>query len=175
MSKKYEIETTPSVVIEPYCLKMFNHRWYVLGRLYHKVNGRRKPTFSLFSLDKIMYVSLTDEKFTLPDDFDASAYFANYFGAIVYDGTKVEKVVLRAYGREAEEIYYRLLHNSQKKIKQTKDYMDFEYHLCPTTDFRDYIIGRGRRLKVLAPKWLADEIKYQHLEAARAYSDETKD
>lgn len=31
--RKYEIETTPHVVIEPYCLKMFNRHWYVLGRL----------------------------------------------------------------------------------------------------------------------------------------------
>lgn len=172
---KYGLETTPTVVIEPYCLKMFNHRWYVLGRLYHELNGNRTPTFSLFALDNIMFVRLTGEKFTLPDDFDASAYFANYFGAIVYDGTKVERVVLRAYGGEAEDMGDRPLHNSQKKIKKTDDYKDYEYHLCPTTDFRDYIIGRGNRLKVLSPKWLADEIKYKHQEAARAYSDETND
>lgn len=175
--QKYDfiILTTPHVVIEPYCLKMFSRRWYVLGRLYREINGKNVPSFSLFSLDKIQSVNLTDEKFTMPDDFDANAYFADYFGVIVYDGTKAEKIVLRVYGHEAVDVNLRPLHNSQRKVKQTDDYMDFEYYLCPTTDFRDYIIGRGNKFKVLSPKWLADEVKYKHLEAAKAYTNENND
>ena len=172
---KYDIMTIPSVLIEPYCLKMFHNRWYVLGRLYRQINGKQEPSFSLFSLDKIIYVKFTDEKFTLPDDFDAKDYFANYFGSIVYDGTKPETVVLRAYGHEAKEMECRALHNSQEKVRQTDEYSDFKYYLCPTTDFRDYIIGRGSRLKVLSPKWLADEIKYKHQEAADAYKENVND
>lgn len=168
--RKYDIMATmPKVVIEPYCVKMFHNRWYVLGRLHREINGKRTTSFSLFSLDKIVWVMLTDEKFTLPEDFDAREYFANYFGSIIFDGTKPETVVLRAYGREAREMELRALHHSQEKLRQNDEYSDFKYYLCPTTDFRDYIIGRGSRLKVLSPKWLADEIRYKHQEAADAY------
>lgn len=73
--QKYDIETTPHVIIEPYCLKMFHRRWYVLGQLYKKINGREKSTFSLFSLDKIVSLKLLEEKFILPKDFDVEAYF----------------------------------------------------------------------------------------------------
>ena len=173
--RKYDMETIPTVIIEPYCLKMFHNRWYVLGRLNRLINGKKTPSFSLFSLDKIVGVGFTGKKFTLPDDFDAKDYFADYFGAIVFDGTKPETVVLRAYGREAEEMARRALHGSQEKLQQTDDYVDFKYYLCPTTDFRDYIIGRGRRLKVLSPRWLADEVRYKHQEAANAYSDKEND
>lgn len=169
--RKYEIETTPHVIIEPYCLKMVNRHWYVLGHLYRDINGRKDSSYSLFSLDKIMSVELTGEKFTLPDDFDANAYFAHYFGVIVYDGTEVEKVILRVFGNDLRDIENHPIHNSQKRLKETAEYTDFEYILCPTTDFRDYIIGRGSQMKVLSPKWLADEIKYKHLEAAKAYSE----
>lgn len=170
--RKYEIETTPHVIIEPYCLKMVNRYWYVLGHLYRDINGRKDSSYSLFSLDKIMSVELTGEKFTLPDDFDANAYFANYFGVIVYDGTEVEKVILRVFGNDLRDIENHPIHNSQKRLIETAEYADFEYILCPTTDFRDYIIGRGSQMKVLSPKWLADEIKYKHLEAAKAYSEQ---
>ena len=172
--RKYGIITIPSVVIEPYCLKMFHNRWYVLGRLFRQINGKQEPSFSLFSLDKIIYVKFTDEKFALPDDFNAKDYFVNYFGSIVYDGTKPETVVLRAYGCEAQEMESHALHNSQEKLRQTDGYSDFKYYLCPTTDFRDHIMGRGSRLKVLSPKWLADEIKYKHQEAADAYKEKDK-
>lgn len=170
--RKYEIETTPHVIIEPYCLKMVNRHWYVLGHLYRDINGRKDSSYSLFSLDKIMSVELTGEKFTLPDDFDANAYFANYFGVIVYDGTEVEKVILRVFGNDLRDIENHPIHNSQKRLIETAEYADFEYILCPTTDFRDYIIGRGSQMKVLSSKWLADEIKYKHLEAAKAYSEQ---
>ena len=170
--QKYDIETTPHLIIEPYCLKMFHRRWYVLGHLYKEINGREKSTFSLFSLDKIVSFKLLEEKFILPKDFDVEAYFANYFGVIVFDGTRTERVVLRVYGNEAKDMKYRPLHHSQKCLKEGDNSVDFEFFLCPTTDFRDYIIGRGTRMKVISPKWLADEIRYKHVEAAKAYSED---
>lgn len=169
---KYGLDTTPVVVIEPYCLKMFRSRWYVLGLLRRDVHDRVVPSFSLFALDKVKWLRLTDAKFALPKDFCAKDYFADYFGAVVFDGTKPERVVLRAYGREAQDIGGHALHGSQEKLHETEGYTDFKYYLCPTTDFRDYIIGRGRRLKVLSPKWLADEIRYSHQEAANAYEED---
>lgn len=65
---KYDIETIPTVIIEPYCLKMFHNRWYVLGRLNREINGKKTSSFSLFSLDKIVWVRFTDKKFSLPYD-----------------------------------------------------------------------------------------------------------
>lgn len=170
--QKYDIETTPHVIVEPYCLKMFHRRWYVLGHLYKEINERKKSTFSLFSLDKIVSLKLLEEKFILPKDFDVEAYFSNYFGVIVFDGTRAERVVLRVYGNEAKDMKYRPLHHSQKCLKECDNSVDFEFFLCPTTDFRDYIIGRGTRMKVITPKWLADEIRYKHMESAKAYSED---
>lgn len=95
--KKYDFRTLPKVLIEPFCLKMFKNHWYLLGRVCRKVNGKIKHEFSLFSLHKIISVEFTNEKFALPADFDAESYFANYFGVIVYDGTKAEKVKIRAF------------------------------------------------------------------------------
>ena len=61
--RKYDMKTIPTVIIEPYCLKMFHNHWYVLGRLNREINGKKTSSFSLFSLDKIVWVRFTDKKF----------------------------------------------------------------------------------------------------------------
>ena len=48
---------------------------------------------------------------------------------------------------------------------------DFELTLRPTPDFYTPLLSRGPLIKVLSPQWLADEIKRQHLEAAKLYED----
>lgn len=105
----------------------------VLGHLYKKINGRKKSTFSLFSLNKIVSLKLLEEKFILPKDFDADAYFANYFRVIVFDGTNAERVVIRAHGNEAKNMKCRPLHHSQKCLKGSDNSLDFEFFLCSTT------------------------------------------
>ena len=51
------------------------------------------------------------------------------------------------------------------------DYSDFELTLRPTPDFYTPLLSRGPLIKVLSPQWLADEIKKQHLEAAKLYEE----
>ncbi|MBQ9184488.1 MAG: hypothetical protein IJ151_01285 [Bacteroidales bacterium] len=47
----------------------------------------------------------------------------------------------------------------------------FELTLRPTPDFYTPLLSRGPLIKVLSPQWLADEIKKQHLEAAKLYEE----
>lgn len=58
------------------------------------------------------------------------------------------------------------LHHSQKELAVGTDYVDFEVCLHPTSDFLAQILSRGRWLKVLEPKEIAEKIKQLHLEAA---------
>ncbi len=51
------------------------------------------------------------------------------------------------------------------------EYSDFELTLRPTPDFYTPLLSRGPLIKVLSPQWLADEIKKQHLEAAKLYEE----
>ena len=60
--------------IEPYCLKMFKQRWYVLA-----YSPGIDQTY-LYSLDRIHAIELTTQKYKLPKGFNAEAYFKNAYG-----------------------------------------------------------------------------------------------
>lgn len=71
--------------IEPYCLKMFQKRWYILT---HSIND---DEIRLYAMDRIESASVTDTCFTLPKDFDAKSYFASFFGIVLDKDIKEEK------------------------------------------------------------------------------------
>ena len=123
----------------------------------------------MFSLDRILNLTVTDIKFQMDPDFDAQAYFEECYGVFVGDETKPERIIIRAYGYERYYIRDLPIHKSQREREKGEDYTDFELYLRPTTDFRSHLLSYGNQLQVLSPSWLADEIRDMHLEAARMY------
>ena len=119
-------------------------------------------------------VEILDEKFNIDDDFDASDYFSECFGIVVGDGTKAEKIVLRAYGTEANYVRDLPLHHSQCEIDSTDEYADFELFMRPTSDFKAHLLSRGQWAVVLEPQWLADEIVKWHRDAIEKYQKQGK-
>ena len=63
--------------VEPYCLKAFKQRWYLVARspYYDKV--------MIYALDRVDELELTDKGFKYPKDFIPEKYFEQCFGIIV--------------------------------------------------------------------------------------------
>lgn len=140
--------------IEPYCLKMFKQRWYLLGR-----NTDKGDNLHIYALDRITSIEETDQIFELKPDFNADTFFDNYFGVFIGGDQTAERVVLRARGKMINLMRTLPKHHSQKEIKTTKNYADFELFLVPTFDFRQEILKEGPDLEVLEPETLKNEIK----------------
>ena len=160
--RRYSTPASKDYTIEPYCIKLFRQRWYLLGRLN---NGY----LSTFSLDRMERVEVLDTKFKVPEDFDAAAYFNESYGMLTDDNMAVERIVLRAYGYEPYYLRDLPLHHSQREITTTEDYTDFELHLKPTADFKAQLLSRGQWIEVLEPQSLADEIVEWHQTAINRY------
>ena len=174
--QRYGADKSKDLDFEPYCIKLFNRRWYVLGH-YQKTAPSDNVTddfFGVFAFDRIRSLSLTDIKFTIDPDFDAHAYFEECFGVVVHDDTMVERVVIRAFGQERFYLKDLPLHHSQREIARGDDYTDFELTLRPTMDFCNCLLSHGCHIKVLSPEWLALEIFEMHAEAARLYGIDAK-
>ena len=172
--QRYSAAAPRHLTMEPYCLKLFRQRWYLLGH-FHRDATPEKPEadyYGIFSLDRIKNLELTDIKFKIKKDFSAREYFSEYFGVITGDGTECARIVLRAFGEQRFYMRDLLWHHSQNEISSTDDYSDFEYHLCPTPDFATKIVSTGNRVKVLSPQWLADEVREIHLDAVKMYDGE---
>ena len=172
--RKYGTDNPNHLNFEPYCLKLFKQRWYILGH-FHRDATEEKPEadyFGVFSFDRIINMKLTDVKFRIDPDFDAQEYFNECYGVLVGDDTRPERIVIRAYGYERYYLRDLPIHKSQYEIGRGENFADFEFYLRPTIDFSGHLLSRGSLIKVLQPQWLADEIHGMHQEAAAMYEAE---
>ena len=163
--RRYGAEASKSSMkLDPYFVKLFNKRWYALVKF-------PEPTAYLFALafDRILSIEVTDEKFEYEKDFDPAGWFRDCYGIVRDEEVPVQRVVIRAFGKEANYLRDLPLHHSQKEIETGAEFSDFELTLRPTADFFSPLLARGSAIKILAPQWLADEIKAQHKAAMELY------
>lgn len=139
------------VEMEPYCLKLFKQRWYVLGRYIEKDELR------IYALERMSDVDITDHAYEIPEDFDGEAYFYNYYG-IKAEGNP-ETIRLKVIPLEAKYMRSLPLHHSQKEIETTDGYSVFELYLSPTWDFKQDLLSRADQVEVLEPKSLREWMK----------------
>ena len=170
MYRKYGDEDPRPLNFEPYCLKMFRQRWYVLGHFHREVEDEPDiDYFGIFSFDRIFSMSLTEIKFQINPDFNAEDFFEECYGVLVNDGTQPEKVRIRVYGYERYYLRDLKIHHSQRELTNGDGYTDFELFLRPTPDFIQHLIGLGEHVKVLYPEWLAEQVAQIHYHALMHY------
>lgn len=162
--QKYNAQDSKSYTFSPCCLKLFHRRWYVLGYF-----GEEK--YRIFSLDRIVSFEQTTEKLSLEKDFYAEEFFNECFGIVKGDGVACQRIVLRAFNSERYNMRDLPLHKSQRGITEGENYIDYELYLRPTLDFLGHLVSRSSLVKVLEPKWLADEIRDMHKKAAQLYDE----
>ena len=174
--RRYGKEEARHLTFEPYCIKLFKQRWYILGHFYHKATADRPEVdyFGMFSFDRILNMSLTDDKFRIKPGFNAQAYFDECFGVLVNDNTQAERIVIRVFGDERYYVRDLPIHKSQREIGQGDGYTDFELFMRPTIDLSTHFVSRSFLIKVLEPQWLADEIHHMHMQAVQMYETENK-
>ena len=139
--------------VEPYCVKLFKQRWYLVARspYYNKV--------MIYSLDRLLHLEvLANEQFKMPDSFNPTEFFKEYYGVIIDSDFDVEKVKLKVSASQANYLRSLPLHHSQQEIQTTDEYSIFELRIRPTFDFYQEILHNGEDMEVLEPLWLRKEI-----------------
>jgi hypothetical protein len=71
--QKYGADTTKEVVVEPYLVKLFHRRWYLICRY------PETKEFRTFSFDRILNVESTSIRFKMGENFDANEFFNGEF------------------------------------------------------------------------------------------------
>lgn len=149
---------------DPYCLKLFHQKWYLLGKLFG-------DKYELFCLNKIEEIKIQKHDFKMPKDFDVADFFAPYFGVVIDEDMPTERILIRAYGDERYELRDVPLHKSQifkfwqseseliDHPERYRDYADIEVKLKLTPDFIDFLLSKTGRLQVLSPKSVIGKMK----------------
>ena len=163
----FDKPTATTFEVEPWCVKLFEQRWYMLGK--SKIFDQPR----IYALDRIEALELITRKFTLPKKFDAEQFFANFFGVIINDKVfGVERVRLRVAAQQSNYLRTLPLHHSQIEVERHDDHSIFEYELCPTFDFIQKLLSMGGSVGVIAPKALRDILYIDGLAIATANNSE---
>jgi predicted DNA-binding transcriptional regulator YafY len=150
--QSYTRDEAKTFEVEPYCLKAFKQRWYLVGRssYYDKV--------MIYALDRVHWLEVKDKSFKYPKDFIPEKFFDDCFGIIADQRIDVETVKIKVSAGQANYLRSLTLHQTQKEIERTDEYSIFTVRLRPTFDFRQEILSQGCDIEVLEPKWFRDEM-----------------
>ncbi|MBQ5388068.1 MAG: WYL domain-containing protein [Paludibacteraceae bacterium] len=148
--QSFNKEQPTTFIVEPYCLKMFKQRWYLLAY------SPGLDEMHIYSLDRIHAVEPTNQKYKLPNDFDAETYFKHTYGVSVMEyEPQIVEIRIEAY--QANYLRTLPIHSSQEEIKRDEAYSVFRYNIVPTFEFMQELRKQGSTLEVLSPQWLRDE------------------
>lgn len=134
---------TRDVIVEPYFIKLFKQRWYMIGR------NVKEDAIKTYSLDRMSDVVVGGESFEVPEWFDAEEYFADTFG-IIYSRGEAKQVAIKCDTRQAKYLRALPLHASQKEMVHD-DYSIFTYKLKLTQDFVQELLSLGPKVTVISP------------------------
>jgi predicted DNA-binding transcriptional regulator YafY len=142
-------EDTPSLrEIEPYLLKEFKGRWYVLSK------DRNDKYVKTFALDRIKEVDITTQKFVKPQDFNPSDYYKDCFGVISPDEASPVEIILSFDPYQGKYIKTNPLHESQKIIIDNDTELRVSLFLYITHDLVMELLSFGADINVLEPESL---------------------
>lgn len=139
--------------VEPYCVKLFKQRWYLVARSIY--NNK----VMIYSLDRILTLDiLADDKFKMPDSFNPTEYFSEYYGVIIDEEQTVEEVKLKVSAAQSNYLRSLPMHQSQQEIERSSEFSIFRMLVKPTYDFQQEILKNGEYIEVLEPLWLRNKI-----------------
>ncbi|MBK8659479.1 MAG: WYL domain-containing protein [Bacteroidetes bacterium] len=150
-------------LLEPYLIRESKNFWYVIGRRINKADKK----ILTFALDRIQDMQLTDETFD-ETTIDKKNFFTNVVGVTLGNG-KAEKIVLSFLPLQGKYVKTVPIHHSQKTLKDTSKELQISLELVVNHELKMQLLSYGSTMKVLKPKWLADEIAQNAREVIRLY------
>ena len=145
-------EISETRTVRPYHLGCIENQWYLFG---HDLDRGAMRTFALPRIKKI---ERTGEKFRRPKDFSLAKVLEGSFA--VFESAEAKRVALRFSGVASRLVVERIWHASQK-LKREKNSAVLEMRVGLSPDLKQWIMGWGADVEVLAPlelrKSIADE------------------
>ena len=152
------------IVLQLAFVRYFKQRWYVVGVKNSNAEVDVRKLVRCLPFDRISFLKLICEKHPLPAKLKKfltpENYYEDCFGIYRMEDVPVEQIRIRAFYPEYNYIEEVPLHESQQKVKESKDGMYREYTLTirPSRDFLQELLWHGRNLIVLKPESLRQEM-----------------
>jgi predicted DNA-binding transcriptional regulator YafY len=161
-SKYWENEATQRIA-EPYALKEFKNRWYLVAL------DQKDHRIKTFALDRLTELEITKRKFQHPQKFDVNEYFKHCFGIITSDSEEPQEIVLSFEPFQGKYIKSLPLHESQEVLVDNEHEVRIKLNIFVTHDFLMEILSHGENVKVIQPAGLIDQLKSIYTNALNQY------
>jgi len=126
---KFQTNESSVRELEPYALKEFKGRWYLLG-----YDGNKEKTVKSFGLDRISSMDISTSHFKPSVVFDIESNFRDCFGIISEPGLKPDDIILAFDPEDGKYIKSYPLHVSQKILSEKKEEILVKLTVCITHD-----------------------------------------
>lgn len=134
-------------VLEPYALKEFKNRWYLIANEVDDKDFFLKT----FGLDRISEFQLKAKTFK-KQNVDIDQLFVNSFGIISTLNEIPETIVLSFDYEQGKFIKTLPIHHSQKVLIDNDSEYRIELTLVPTYDFYQELLTHTGRMRIISPE-----------------------
>jgi len=148
--------------IEPYGVKEFRYRWYLIGR---DLSDKRIKSFGLERIKKITQI---DKIYKIPASFDMNQYFQYSYG-VMGGGMKPDEIILSFTPLQKGYLQTLPFHYSQEVIIDNDTEYRIKLKMAVTKDFVMDLLERTPDFSVIQPQTLIDDIKAYYKEALSKY------
>jgi predicted DNA-binding transcriptional regulator YafY len=160
--KFWEDEMTQRTV-EPYALKEFKSRWYILAK------DLKDTKIKSFALDRLTNLEITNKPFIYPDNYDVEESYRYCFGIISPTDQGPQEIILSFDPIQGKYVKSLPLHHSQQILVDNQNELKIRLKLCITHDLVMEILSFGENVKVIQPAILIHEIEKAHKKAYKQY------
>lgn len=148
---------------EPYALKEFKNRWYIVAK------DSKDSIIKSFALDRLTNLQITNKHYQYPDHFNIEQSYRYCFGIISPNGKEPQEIILSFDPFQGKYIKTLPLHDTQQVLIDNDEELRIKLKLCITLDLIMELLSFGDNMKVLQPSSLADQIKTAHEDAFKQY------
>ena len=159
------------ITLYPYLLKQYNDRWSLIGTPLGDKTFPFRPEFLInLPLDRIESYSEVPGKKYLDYPGDIDAHFDDIIGVTYFENEEKETILFAITNDDAPYIRTKKIHWTQEEIESErqvslhrqyphlKDYSFFTITCIPNYELKRMLCGFGRKLVVLSPLKLRNEI-----------------
>lgn len=151
--------------IHPYFLKQYNSRWFLLG-----YNPKYKGITN-FALDRINAIHKANVKYIPNKKYDFEDYYKNVIGvSIESPNDSVEEILIEVDAQQYQYVSSKPIHPSQHLVRYKENgNAVISLHVIPNFELKQTILSYGRRMTVLQPEHLVNEMKEEFQEIMKNY------
>jgi predicted DNA-binding transcriptional regulator YafY len=161
--QKFWEEELSQRFVEPYALKEFKNRWYIMAK------DSKDNNIKSFALDRLTNLEITNQTYQYPDNYSIEQSYRYCFGIISPNDEEPQDIILSFDPFQGKYIKTLPLHDTQQVLVDNDEEMKIKLKLCLTHDLVMELLSFGDNMKVIEPKSLADQIKQAHEKAYRQY------